>query len=194
MSHVTCIIQARSNSTRLPGKLLLKLQGRTLLERAVLQACSIFGDPNVLIAVPHYDAVIRRECDRIQRGVMVAVNCDEHDVLTRFWLAANQHGLSGLDRIARWTPDDWRKDNDLIRLAIAGKPRVSPQQSVETFAEGGERAEVVVGGGVALAPAARHLVVELAGNEVGGHAGERVHGRRKAYLKTVCRENSRTGR
>jgi len=53
------------------------------------------------------------------------------------------------------------------------------EHGVETFTESRERAEVVVGGGVALAPAARHLIAELAGDEVGGHKGKWIHGEMK---------------
>ena len=87
MSRSVCIIQARMASTRLPGKVLLELAGRTVLSH-VLERCR---------AVPGIDAVCcaspeGADCDLV---VAEAKRCDveifrgsEKDVLDRYYGAA----------------------------------------------------------------------------------------------------------
>lgn len=81
------IVQARAGSTRLPGKVLMDLAGRTVLERVVERARRFNLVDDVIVAAPdqRMDDVIAAECRRI------SVECfrgSESDVLDRFAGAA----------------------------------------------------------------------------------------------------------
>lgn len=106
-----CIIQARYHSTRLPGKLLLTLQGETLIARAWRVACEVFGAENCVVAIPSRDLNSRLgdELERIKATVF-ASDADEDDVLTRFYECASLNRSHADDIIFRLTPDDWRRD------------------------------------------------------------------------------------
>lgn len=125
-----CIIQARFDSVRLPGKMALTLGGKTLLARAWEQASQIFGRANVVIATHHGDAPITNV---IPQGAQhfVAFTAAE-DVLGRFWQCVDAY--DAFDRlIVRWTPDDWRKNDWLIRQAVRGSLSAAVAESVEVF-------------------------------------------------------------
>ena len=87
MSRSVCIVQARMASTRLPGKVLLELAGRTVLSH-VLERCQ---------AVPGIDAVCcatpeDTDCDPVateaQRCGVEVFRGSENDVLDRYYGAA----------------------------------------------------------------------------------------------------------
>ena len=87
MSKAVCIVQARMASTRLPGKVLLDLEGRTVLSR-VLERCG---------AVPEIDAVCcatpeGADCDPVvaeaERCGVTVFRGSEKDVLDRYYGAA----------------------------------------------------------------------------------------------------------
>ena len=87
MPRTAAIIQARMASTRLPGKVLLKLAGQTVLEHVITRARAIFGIDVVCCAVPD-----GAENDEVARE---AVRCGaevfrgpEQDVLARYFGAA----------------------------------------------------------------------------------------------------------
>lgn len=98
---VVAIIQARSGSRRLPGKVLADLGGAPLLQRVVERAQRIPGMDRVMVATttqPGDDAVARL-CET------VGVECyrgSENDVLDRYYCAA-RHAQA--ERIVRITAD-----------------------------------------------------------------------------------------
>ena len=104
------IIQARMNSARLPGKMLLKLHGETLIARAVRLAGEAFGAEHVVVAIPFGDAQascpLYEELRHIGATIHAVPRCAESDVLGRFHAIA--HGLRWHPDsvIVRWTPDD----------------------------------------------------------------------------------------
>jgi spore coat polysaccharide biosynthesis protein SpsF len=112
--RVVAVVQARTGSSRLPGKVLLPLGGRPVLGwvvRAALEA----GVDEVVVATstaPGDDAVadLAREL-----GVGV-VRGSELDVLSRFVLAAEQ---TGADAVVRLTADCPLLDPALIRSVVA---------------------------------------------------------------------------
>lgn len=77
------IIQARSNSKRLPGKAFLEILGKPILEH-VVEACQWSGCP-VGVATPDTDTEIQRWC--LRHGVKLWIG-SEHNVLERFYEAA----------------------------------------------------------------------------------------------------------
>lgn len=136
MVDVLCVIQARSGSTRLPNKMLLTLQGQTLLERAIRQATRIFGANNVIVAMPANDDALAYVVADMGALSYRHVG-DESDLVSRFWHAAKEWGASPSTLIVRWTPDDWRKDDALVRSVVYDQRihEYSPsvEQSVEVF-------------------------------------------------------------
>jgi spore coat polysaccharide biosynthesis protein SpsF len=84
-------LQARMGSTRLPGKVLLRIQGKSILERAVwrLRAAQTVDDVAVLTTTLEEDDAIAREAlrlgARLHRGPV-------NDVLKRFQQASDKFG------------------------------------------------------------------------------------------------------
>lgn len=113
MTRVGIVTQARSTSTRLPGKVLMTVKGRSILAYHLtrLQAAG----------VPVYVATTGNETDDAiveaasQVGVAGVARGDEHDVLRRYREAADQFGL---DVIVRVTSDCPLIDGALIRAAV----------------------------------------------------------------------------
>lgn len=95
------IIQARMGSTRLPGKVMMKLKGKSMLEQLInrLRNCINVDDIIVATSVEEKDDSIEQECKRIN------VNCfrgSEDNVLSRYYYAAKE---SNADVIIRITAD-----------------------------------------------------------------------------------------
>jgi spore coat polysaccharide biosynthesis protein SpsF len=86
---VMAFLQARMGSHRLPGKVLMRIHGRSVLERAILrlQASQIVDDVIVLTTRRKEDDAIVAECSRL--GVSVFRGPGE-DVLLRFYEASNR--------------------------------------------------------------------------------------------------------
>ena len=80
-------LQARMGSTRLPGKVLLRLEGKTILERAILrlQAARTVDAVVVLTTILEADDALEEEARRL--GVE-AYRGPDQDVLRRFQQAA----------------------------------------------------------------------------------------------------------
>ncbi|MFI5894413.1 cytidylyltransferase domain-containing protein [Actinoplanes sp. NPDC051513] len=107
------IIQARMDSSRLPRKVLLKLGGRTVLERVVLGArqSGVLDELVVATTVEPADDAIVEECERIgvasHRGPV-------DDVLGRFLGVLDRHES---DVVLRFTADNPLIDPELIARA-----------------------------------------------------------------------------
>ncbi len=115
MSRSVCIVQARMGSTRLPGKVLLELGGRTVLSH-VLERC---------LAIPGIDAVCcaspeGADCDLVaaeaERCAVAVFRGSETDVLDRYYGAAKAHGA---DYILRVTSDCPLIDPNLCAKVLA---------------------------------------------------------------------------
>lgn len=115
-----CIIQARYNSTRLPGKMLLPLAGETLIERAWNIAAAAFGDCVVAIPANDNDGPLGAELRRIRANVYPWVG-PEADVLRRFFDCAHHYRWHPDSVIVRYTPDDPYKDIACLRAVAAGE-------------------------------------------------------------------------
>lgn len=113
--RVNAVIQARSSSTRLPGKVLRDLGGRSVLSWVVRAARQAPGCNEVVVATsdaPDDDAVAEqaRAC-----GALV-VRGPLDDVLNRFALAVERYPA---DAIVRLTADCPLLDPDVIGQVIA---------------------------------------------------------------------------
>jgi spore coat polysaccharide biosynthesis protein SpsF len=108
--NITAIVQARMGSTRLPGKVLMDLGGETVLARVVNRLRRASQNREIVIATSDSsnDDAIVRECDRLR------VSCfrgSEHDVLERYWQAAEQFRC---DVVVRVTSDCPLIDPDVV--------------------------------------------------------------------------------
>lgn len=95
------ILQARMTSTRLPGKVLMPVAGRTILEWVVRASERVPGIDVVCVAVPEgevHDPV----ADEARRLGAAVARGPELDVLERFRMAA---AATGADEVMRVTTD-----------------------------------------------------------------------------------------
>lgn len=103
MGRSAIIVQARMESTRLPGKVLLPLAGRTVLSHVLERCQAVEGADVVCCAVP--DAAVNdpvaEEADRC--GVYVSRG-SERDVLDRYYKAACDIGADVVMRVTSDCP------------------------------------------------------------------------------------------
>lgn len=103
---IACIVQARLNSSRLPGKTMLMLPtGRTVIQEVMHRASKIKGVDNFAVAIPrgceplHNHIVSNSVVNGVAWSVIVG---PEDDVLRRYHIAA---WISNADHIMRITAD-----------------------------------------------------------------------------------------
>ena len=114
MSQVVAIIQARMGSTRLPGKMLIDIIGKPLIQHVVDRVSQSRRINKLILATtdnPH-DAVL---VDFARKKSLDFFIGDEEDVLDRFYQAAKQFNIKTIVRI---TPDDPFKDPEVIDKAV----------------------------------------------------------------------------
>jgi spore coat polysaccharide biosynthesis protein SpsF len=85
--RVTAIIQARMGSTRLPGKVLMDLGGKSVLARVVDRLRQAARVHEIVVATTDSvaDDAIVKECHRLE---VASFRGSENDVLDRYYLAA----------------------------------------------------------------------------------------------------------
>lgn len=108
------IIQARMGSTRLPGKVLKSIAGRTLLDH-VLGRLSLLAYPvKAVVATSNLpqDDVIEHHCQ--SRGVEV-FRGSESDVLDRYYQCARENGF---EHVVRLTADNPFTDMEELKRLI----------------------------------------------------------------------------
>jgi len=117
------IIQARVGSTRLPGKVLLDLSGKTVLGRVVERVGRMKNVKDMVVAtsIVESDDAIEAECRRL------GVPCfrgSEDDVLERFKGAADTMGAEQCTRITADCPliDPGVSDDIITRFEAANPP------------------------------------------------------------------------
>ena len=113
--RVVAVIQARMGSTRLPGKVLLELDGVPVLEWVVAAARAAQGIDEVVVATSTQPADDPLAEFGSSGGVRV-VRGSEEDVLGRFLLAAE---ATDADAVVRLTADCPLLDPDVISQAVA---------------------------------------------------------------------------
>ena len=128
------IVQARVNSTRLPGKVLLPLaDGRPILAWVVERAVAAFGKANVVVATTTdpRNAPIVAWCDDHDARVE-AWDGPEADVLSRFYHVAHAYRWNPDSIIVRATADDpFREVEAMWRVAVG--ERLPVEQGAEAF-------------------------------------------------------------
>lgn len=112
--NAVAIIQARMGSTRLPGKVLVDICGKPLLQRLIerVRATSEISRVVVATTTDPTDDVLADWC--VAHDVPVYRGSVD-DVLDRFWQCAQQHPA---EFIVRVTADDPLKDPEVIAQAL----------------------------------------------------------------------------
>lgn len=119
--RIVGIVQARMGSSRLPGKVLRPLAGRSVLGRVVraAQDSGVLADLVVATSTDASDDAVVAECDRLgvawHRGPV-------DDVLTRFVGALDAHPA---DAVMRFTADCPLLDPEIVAM-VAGVYRAVP--------------------------------------------------------------------
>jgi spore coat polysaccharide biosynthesis protein SpsF (cytidylyltransferase family) len=100
---VVAIIQARMNSSRLPGKVLMHLGGETVLARVVrrLRRAGLIEEIVVATTPAAVDQAIVEECRCLRVGVFRG---EENDVLDRYYQAARACNAKAVVRITSDCP------------------------------------------------------------------------------------------
>lgn len=122
------IIQARMGSSRLPGKVLLEIQGRSLLAYLIerLRSATTLDEIIVATTALEMDNPIVEECGRLGVG---AFRGPEHDVLARYHQAARECG-AGI--VVRVTGDNPFTDPDSIDRVVRHIRGTGVHYAIET--------------------------------------------------------------
>lgn len=132
---IAVFIQARMGSTRLPGKVLMPLAGRPVLEHVIERVkASGVGEPIVVTTFSAKDLPIVAYC--AAHGIRVFCG-SENDVLDRFWQAAK---LIDADHVVRITADCPILDPEVVRIVVdthlESCADYTSNVQVETFPDG----------------------------------------------------------
>ncbi|AWZ48175.1 acylneuraminate cytidylyltransferase [Clostridiaceae bacterium 14S0207] len=115
---VVCIIQARYGSTRLPGKVLKQICGKSILQHDIERIKLVKSINEIIVATSNLtrDDIIEAEVKKC--GISVSRGSEE-DVLSRYYYAAKQNKA---DIVVRITSDcpliDMDITNDIIKLYL----------------------------------------------------------------------------
>ena len=111
---IVAIIQARMGSTRLPGKALIKIEDKTVLEHVIrrVQACHLVDAVVVATTVSKGDLPIVKLC--AEKGISVYCG-SEDDVLDRYYQAAK---LFSAETVIRITADCPLMDPQVIEAVV----------------------------------------------------------------------------
>ncbi|UNL84777.1 glycosyltransferase family protein [Priestia koreensis] len=133
---IIAIIQARMGSTRLPGKVMKKVMGRSLLEHQIIRVKqSAFIDEIVVATTTKkQDDVIVEVCEKI--GISY-YRGSEHDVLTRYYEAATQYKADVVIRLTSDCPVIHHDEIDkVIQCFLEKKPDYASNTITRTYPRG----------------------------------------------------------
>ena len=114
MTSISAILQARMNSTRLPGKSLSLLAGIPLIEHIINRLKAVTDLDHIVLAIPDSDSEYLLIEKAKQLGITV-IKGPEEDVLKRFLLAAEQVKAQHIVRVCG---DDPLIDRQLMKSLI----------------------------------------------------------------------------
>ena len=114
MTSISAILQARMNSTRLPGKSLSLLAGIPLIEHIINRLKAVTDLDHIVLAIPDSDSEYLLIEKAKQLGITV-IKGPEEDVLKRFLLAAKQVKAQHIVRVCG---DDPLIDRQLMKSLI----------------------------------------------------------------------------
>lgn len=130
------IIQARMTSTRLPGKILMDLAGRPMLEFQIerLRRCAKIDEIVVATTVNREDDSVVGLCESL--GVHVHRG-PEDDVLTRYLEAAEKYGTTDIVRSTADCPlIDPAIVDRMVELYLSASPEVDYAANLRTYPHG----------------------------------------------------------
>jgi spore coat polysaccharide biosynthesis protein SpsF len=133
---IVAIIQARMGSTRLPGKVLKDLAGKTVLARVVerVRRASLINEVMVATTDGRADDVIVQEC---RRCAVPVFRGDEEDVLDRYFRAAQ---LTKAEVVVRITSDcpliDPQVTDKTVRAFLDERPDYASNTLTRTYPRG----------------------------------------------------------
>jgi spore coat polysaccharide biosynthesis protein SpsF len=149
---VMAFLQARMGSKRLPGKALMRIQGQSILERAVrrLRASPVVDEVVVLTTITREDDVIAQETEKL--GAMV-YRGSELDVLQRFQEASERFSP---DIIIRATGDNPLIDIDSVERIVHALLANNLDWCIEMGLPYGAATEAITAGALALVNRCAH--------------------------------------
>ncbi|VAX32353.1 hypothetical protein MNBD_NITROSPINAE05-71, partial [hydrothermal vent metagenome] len=121
MTHVAAVIQARTGSTRLPGKALRRLSGQTLTEHIIKRVQAVKEIDRIVLAIP-LGAKEKPLQEIARQSGIDCVQGPEENVLKRFILAGEQVDAVHIVRICGDNP---LIDLNLMRSLILQHSKVS---------------------------------------------------------------------
>ena len=130
------IVQARMGSTRLPGKVLLNLEDKTVLEHVIgrVKSSEYFDDVVVATTISKDDLRIVELCANLG----ISVYCgSENDVLDRYYQAAKLFGIENIVRITSDCPViDSKIIDEVISLHLKNNADYTSNTLNETYPDG----------------------------------------------------------
>ncbi|MDD4203320.1 MAG: glycosyltransferase family protein [Candidatus Omnitrophica bacterium] len=99
----TVIIQARYASTRLPGKVLIPLKGKTVIEHVIGRCKNAQTIDNVIVATSH-EETNEKIVNKMNEIKQVVFRGSENDVLDRYYKCAKQFSIKHIVRITSDCP------------------------------------------------------------------------------------------
>lgn len=133
---IVCIIQARMGSSRLPGKVAMKLGQKPMLARVLERAGAIKGVDSVVVATSTKPSDLTVVEIANKMGVEV-FRGSEHDVLERYAQAAEEHDAEAIVRITADCPLlDPKMSSEVIRKFVEKKPDYCSNSLRRTFPRG----------------------------------------------------------
>ena len=103
MARIIAIIQARLKSTRLPGKVLLDLAGKPMLDHVIERALAINGVDKVVLNVPKHDVRafldMREQYPHDDSYTIIGIPNQEQDVLGSYLACAVAEKADAVVRI-----------------------------------------------------------------------------------------------
>ena len=115
--RVICVIQARLGSKRLPGKVLMDIQGRPMIQHVVERAQAIRGVDQVVLNVPMTDA---SQFPPMTQCTVLGIRDQEQDVLGSYLQIAEMERADIVMRLTGDTPlIDPELCTDVLNLFLA---------------------------------------------------------------------------
>ena len=136
MKKIACIIQARSNSKRLPNKILKKISGRTVLEILISRLKKSKKIDKIIVATTkkkNDDLIIKIA----QKNKVDYYRGNESNVLKRYYDCANKFNLDNILRITSDCPlSDKKLIDKMIGIYLTSKVDYMSNTIKRTFPDG----------------------------------------------------------
>ncbi|WP_446897236.1 cytidylyltransferase domain-containing protein [Clostridium sp. LBM24168] len=125
--NIVCIVQARTGSTRLPGKVLKKICGKTVLEHVIGRLKRVRNIDKIVIAT-----TTKKQDDIIveiaEKSLVCYFRGSEQDVLSRYYYAAKQYDA---DIVIRVTSDCPLIDPEVIDNMIEKFKNLNKKENID---------------------------------------------------------------